>query len=1004
MNAARTVMPSLQWIGRALLQSLKPRNLLRGLWMWIKQKLVFWLLISPVVFVLATIYHVYLQGFKMGGWNDAPGRLIQPDVWMQAAMRWTGVPAFVTGALAFMRSIGLGSLKQIFKSLHTVPAGVTAVIACLRQQTPTLRTWEQILIATGAGALGGDVLLRLLPTTVVLSVAVMLLLRGFGLAGDISSRTPLKIDLSWGGWLVSVAGGLGGMLSWLYLGFYGTLALIAGAVLWYRRTHPAPPTPPTTLICLLTFGFAVIALADDGSWDEFSPQRGQPKTISGYLATKDGQKIVQLGLVGGTLAAFGSMFGSLLGTMLGQGFKEQLGELQGGAPPPMDATPPTIPGAVPDAAAAEAERIRQSISQLENEFSESRRQADYYRGKLAEGDPRQRDFYQSQIRFHESNASNYRDNINALKSDGILHHTRTDLDEFNLRAEDPGIREAREKWERSRAELAETQREKAERERQELIDEINEGLNREVTERDVTVEASRGITKDLLSLWKSATSADSWQYAWDLGIKPTLDSLANTAHDLTHVRDSLVKVKDFYVGEVDRDKLTGDLKKGGIVPVLAEWAGRTTVDPSQGGIEFAKFCSDTLVKPIHEIVDPKLTIQERLLALGKVEFDLALGEAVGAVAKAGGRVANRALGIADEAAVASTALADEVAAGAAKPSKSLGTLRREAFEETRRLFAERTEMMERMNNIADELKKIDGLDDLAAQQQALDAQRRALADLKKTDASTFNLVKKEVHPSTFRTIEEASASLNNDILSKAAKELEAKGFKVEVKLAGNPGGADCDAFWSITDKNGVALTERQAGKLADSTVKGVVERDFSHLGASADDLGLKTMNGSPEKFPFNPNEARVATFDGKLGPDGKIHFTPGEKTGPQWGRDPWKMRPGERVGQGAVTPEGVKSLGTVLETKTEKIIKLGAEARPADILDAAREIVKTDIRLTTPLADRVTAMLPAEYSEFLSKCRLALSGDLGASALPHASEWNRILQDGVRAIERNLPK
>lgn len=671
-------------------------------------------------------------------------------------------------------------------------------------------------------------------------------------------------------------------------------------------------------------------------------------------------------------------------------------------PTPMDVTPPPIPSAVPDAAAAAADRIRQSISQLENEFSESRKQADYYRSKLADGDPRQRDFYQSQIRFHESNASNYRDNINALKSDGVLHHTRTDLDEFNMRAEDPGIREAREKWEQARAELAETRRQKAERERQELIDEINKGLNREVTERDVTAEASRGITKDLLSLWNSATSADSWQYAWDLGVKPTLDSLADTAHELGHPIDSLNKVKDFYVGTIERDKITGDLKKGGIVPVLAEWAGRTTVDPSQGGIEFAKFCSDTLIKPIHEIIDPKLTIQERLQALGKVEFDLALGEAVGAVAKAGGGVANRALGLADDAAVAGTALADDVAAGAAKPSKPLGTLRREAFEETRRLFAERTEMMEKMNNIADELQKIDKLDDLAAQQQAMAAQQRALAELKKADASTFNLVKKEVHPSTLKSVEAVSSKLNQDILSKAAKELEAQGFKVEVKLAGNPGGADCDAFWSITDKNGMALTERQAGKLADSTVKGVVERDFSHLGASADDLGYKTMNGSPEKFAFNPNEARVPTYDGKLGPDGRIQFTPGEKTGPQWSRDPWKMRPGERVGEGAMTPEGVKSLGTVLETKTEKIVKLGAEARPADILDAAREIVKTDIRLTTPMADRVGTMLPAEYSKFLSQCRQALSGDLGTSVLPPASEWNRILQNGVRAIERNL--
>lgn len=665
------------------------------------------------------------------------------------------------------------------------------------------------------------------------------------------------------------------------------------------------------------------------------------------------------------------------------------------APPPVPVDsagedPDIIPpGYDPDL--AEAERIRQSIDQLENEVSENRRQADYYRRKLADGDPRQRDFYESQIRFYDNNASHYRDNINALKNDGIMRHTRTDLDEFNRRAEDPGIREAREKWEQSRHELERMRREAAERERQETIDRINEGLNREVTDREVTADFSRGVTKDLLSLWNTATSPESWKSAWELGVTPVLDATADTAVEVFNPfqwGNSLTKMKDFYVGDIAHDA-AGNRTSGGVVPVLSEWAGRSSVDPIQGGRDVVDFCKEAIVKPVSDIVDPNLTIEERLLALGKLEAEVAFGEAIGAATRAGGAAANRALGLTDDAARAGTALVDDAAVAGATPYKPLGTLRREAFEEARDVFARKTEVMEEMNRIAD-------MKDLAAQQ-------RALVDLKKSDPSTFNLVKKEVHPSTLRRVEGASSQLNQDILGRTARELEEQGYKVEVTLAGNPGGADCDALWKITDRNGTALTEAQAGKLADSTVKGVVERDFSHLGASADDLGYKTMNGSPEKFAFNPNEARITTFDGKLGPDGKIQFTPGEKSGTQWGKDPWKLSPGERIGEGAMTPEGVKSLGAVLETKTEKLLKLGTRAQPADVLDAAREIIKTDIRLTSPMADKVGATLPAGYTDFLGKCRQALSGDLATDALPPVSDWNRILQEGVGTIERSLP-
>jgi len=657
-------------------------------------------------------------------------------------------------------------------------------------------------------------------------------------------------------------------------------------------------------------------------------------------------------------------------------------------PPPIPPdTAPANPPPVPDT--LEDERIGQSIRQLEDEISENRRQADYYRRKLAEGDPRQRDFCESQIRFYESNVSHYRDNIEALKGDGILRHTRTDLDEFNARAEHPGIREAREKWLKARDELAETRRRIRERERQEAIDRINEGLNREITDREVTAEFSRGVTADLKSLWNTATDPECWKSAWEFGLKPALDATAETAGAVFHPVESLTKIKDFYVGDIKLDS-EGNRVGGGVVPVLADWAGRSSVDPEQGAREVTHFLKESFIKPLTDIVDPDLTIEERLLALGRLEAEIAFGEAIGAATRVGGAATNRVLGLTDDAARAGTTLVDDAAVAATKPSKTLGTLRREAFGETSEVLAKKTKVMEEMNRIAD-------MDDLAAQQ-------KALAELKKSDPSTFNLVKKEVHPSTLRRVEGASSRLNQDILGRTARELEEQGYKVEVKLSGNPGGADCDAFWKITDRNGVALSEAEAGRLADGTVRGVVEKDFSHLGASADDLGYKTMNGSPEKFAFHPNEARITTYDGKLGPDGKLHFTPGEKTGSQWSKDPWKLGPGERIGQGAMTPEGVKSLGSVLESKTEKLMKLGADAKPADLLDAAREIVKTDIRVTSPMAGNAGATLPPNYTDFLSKCRQALSGDLGTEALPPPSEWNQILQEGVGAIERNLPR
>ncbi len=115
----------------------------------------------------------------------------------------------------------------------------------------------------------------------------------------------------------------------------------------------------------------------------------------------------------------------------------------GTPPPPPGTPPPPPPGTPPPPLDPEAERVRQRISELEEEAASKQQLANVYRSKLINGDPRQREHYLSEIRPLESRVSSCRDNIEALKGDDVLRHTKTALDAFNQLEGDCYVREAR---------------------------------------------------------------------------------------------------------------------------------------------------------------------------------------------------------------------------------------------------------------------------------------------------------------------------------------------------------------------------------------------------------------------------------------------------------------------------------------------------------------------------------------------------------------------------------
>ena len=301
-------------------------------------------------------------------------------------------------------------------------------------------------------------------------------------------------------------------------------------------------------------------------------------------------------------------------------------------PPPQPSQPPPF-----DPAAAEAERIRQSIKQLEDEVSENRRQADFYRSKLADGDPRQRDFYQSQIRFYENNASHYRDNIEALKGDGVLRHTRTDLDELNAHAEDPSIREAREKWLDAKAKLEETRKQIRETERLQRIE------NQRATLEALEAESSKGVqSMDVIDSFASGLEDTVRGGIADMGTtsfwKDMGDNVINDLAELSvDVEMGAFKGETYLnaasaVAHSAKGMAEGMVMLGKLgYHVFAHPIDSANLVLGAGGDPLAaiEFVTRTADQMAGVIVDPKKRLSERLQGVAKLEVEMVMGEGVG---------------------------------------------------------------------------------------------------------------------------------------------------------------------------------------------------------------------------------------------------------------------------------------------------------------------------------------------------------------------------------------
>lgn len=310
--------------------------------------------------------------------------------------------------------------------------------------------------------------------------------------------------------------------------------------------------------------------------------------------------------------------------------------------------------------------------------------------------------------------------------------------------------------------------------------------------------------------------------------------------------------------------------------------------------------------------------------------------------------------------------------------KSLGTLRRESFEETRVSFDNETKMMEKLNEIADMPDPV---------------QRQAeIIKIRNSDPATFNIVQRQLHPDTARQITEANQQLGDKVVERQAQILESLGFTPEVRLTGKAGGADVDANWTLRDnQTGRILSDSETRKAADDALKQASDEVLKPLGTDADKLGHKVMNDSPEKFAVDPKDLGIKSRDGRL-VDGKIVFEDRDPT-----KDPREAAltpPKDRISDAAMTTDASKSLGDVFNTKIDHIKDIAEQkgtVTESDMRDLAREIVKTNSRTFLPMSEKAGIKPTPEHRDLMLKLMLVRDGDISSKQLPPLSEINRIL-------------
>jgi hypothetical protein len=322
--------------------------------------------------------------------------------------------------------------------------------------------------------------------------------------------------------------------------------------------------------------------------------------------------------------------------------------------------------------------------------------------------------------------------------------------------------------------------------------------------------------------------------------------------------------------------------------------------------------------------------------------------------------------------------------------KSLGTMRRESFDETRRSMDSEIQMMQELNRIAD-------IPD-AAQRQA------ELVRVRNSDPSTFNVVQKQLHTDTARAVTETNKVLSDQVVERQAQILKDMGYDPEVRLTGKAGGADTDGFWNLKDGEGRVLSDGRTREVAGQALKQASDEVLQPLGTDADQMGHKIMNDSPEKFSADPNDLGIKSRDGRL-ENGGLVFEEHARSGDHWTDDPRKAAvtaPRDRIADAAMTCDNAESLGEVLKTKTahlDEIARNKGAVSESDMRDLARELTKTNHRTFLPMADKAGVKPTAEYRDLMQKLMLVKDGEISSQQLPPRSDIDRIIAENVGLLK-----
>jgi hypothetical protein len=322
--------------------------------------------------------------------------------------------------------------------------------------------------------------------------------------------------------------------------------------------------------------------------------------------------------------------------------------------------------------------------------------------------------------------------------------------------------------------------------------------------------------------------------------------------------------------------------------------------------------------------------------------------------------------------------------------KSLGTMRRESFEQTRKSFENETKMMQELNRVSD-------IPDL-------DQRQAELIRVRNSDPSTFNVVQKQLHPGTAEVISKTNQFTADRVVERQAQILRDQGYTPEVRLTGKAGGADTDGYWTLKDDRGKVLPDSETRKLAGDALKQASADVLQPLGTDADQMGHKIMNGSPEKFAADPNELGIKSRDGKL-VDGKLVFEDHEKTGDHWRATPREemlTAPKDRVSGAVMTRKNADSLGEVMKTKTQHLDDIARHkgaVSESDRRDMARELVKTNNRTFLPMARKAGVTPTPEFRDLMQKLMLTRDGEISSDQLPPLSEIDRIVWDNVERLK-----